>query len=402
MTHSQNNVPPENQSSGGDSNGVMDDLAERLEFLSLTDEDAQRLRSLLPLFQSYGEPFAEDFYRHLFRFKQSARFLTDPQVVQRLKQLQLQHLQAMFQADWSDGFTDRLQRVGKIHAEIGLDPTLFLGAYAQYVQYCVRRFAEKHQLVDSEFVESVLALWKALLLDVSLTLEAYFEESTQDLRQALDMYWKANVELHHFAELASHDLKTPLATVINLCDEVIDEFRAEMPEEAVELIGKARDRTLRMSSMIDDLLAKTRPREILEDEAATSSEAALRDAIDRLQPVLDKNHIEARLPDRMPYVLGDSVRLREVFYNLLSNAAKFMDKPEGRIEVEADIQDDHCVFTIRDNGPGFPQEEQERVFAAFRRLAPHRDKPGSGLGLYFTKNLVEQQGGRVWVESVPG
>jgi signal transduction histidine kinase len=60
------------------------------------------------------------------------------------------------------------------------------------------------------------------------------------------------------------------------------------------------------------------------------------------------------------------------------------------------------VIIFADNGPGIPPEERERLFAPFRRLAMHRDRPGSGLGLYFTKNLVTQLGGRIWVESEPG
>jgi signal transduction histidine kinase len=57
---------------------------------------------------------------------------------------------------------------------------------------------------------------------------------------------------------------------------------------------------------------------------------------------------------------------------------------------------------VADNGPGIPPDELERVFVPFRRLPRHRDRPGSGLGLYFAKTLVEQQGGRIWAESKPG
>ncbi len=64
-----------------------------------------------------------------------------------------------------------------------------------------------------------------------LTLEAYFSHGTRSLRNALDMLWQANTNLRQFAQLTSHDLKTPLATVANLCDEVIDEFREQLPDE---------------------------------------------------------------------------------------------------------------------------------------------------------------------------
>src|SRR6185369_2280265 len=104
----------------------------------------------------------------------------------------------------------------------------------------------------------------------------------------------------------------------------------------------------------------------------------------------------------LPWLRGHPVKIREAFYNLLSNAAKFIDKRPGRIEITATIDGADCVFCVADNGPGIPQEELTRIFAPFRRLPMHHDRPGSGLGLYFTKNLIEQQSGRIWVEATPG
>ena len=104
----------------------------------------------------------------------------------------------------------------------------------------------------------------------------------------------------------------------------------------------------------------------------------------------------------MPAVSGDPARLGEVFFNLLTNAVKFIDKRKGRIAIDFITRDDECIFEVRDNGPGIPAEELERVFVPFRRLPSHRSVPGSGLGLYFTKAMVEQQNGRVWVESELG
>ncbi len=104
----------------------------------------------------------------------------------------------------------------------------------------------------------------------------------------------------------------------------------------------------------------------------------------------------------MPPVLGDTARLGEVFFNLLTNAVKFIDKRKGRIAIDFTTRDDECIFEVRDNGSGIPAEELDRVFVPFRRLPSHRDVPGSGLGLYFAKAMIEQQNGRVWVESEPG
>jgi signal transduction histidine kinase len=101
-------------------------------------------------------------------------------------------------------------------------------------------------------------------------------------------------------------------------------------------------------------------------------------------------------------VIGDRARTREAFYNILSNAIKFIDKRPGRIAVNAERRDGQCVISIADNGPGIRAEDLDRIFLPFQRLPGHGDIPGSGLGLYFTKMLVEQQGGQVWADSKLG
>jgi signal transduction histidine kinase len=173
-------------------------------------------------------------------------------------------------------------------------------------------------------------------------------------------------------------------------------------DEARKLVEAERNRTFRMSAMIDELLSATISIHSDKEGQEASSEQAIGEAIDRVRPLLEKKQIEIELPDQFPWVAGDRVRLREAFYNLLSNAAKFIDKRPGRIAIEVETHGAECVFAIADNGPGIPPDELDRIFVPFRRLPIHRDHPGSGLGLYFTKNLVEQQGGRVWAESELG
>jgi hypothetical protein len=96
-----------------------------------------------------------------------------------------------------------------------------------------------------------------------------------------------------------------------------------------------------------------------------------------------------------PRIVGNDIEIREVFYNLLSNAAKYIDNDNGQVVVRVKPDGSHCIFSVTDNGPGIPYDEQARIFAPFRRLAQHDKCAGSGLGLYFTKQLVEKQGGRI-------
>lgn len=378
------------------------DLSQRLAYLNLSATDAEQVRRLLPLFEEYADRFVENFYAHLFAFVSTARFLRDPEVVARLKKQQKDHLTSMLAADWNDSYVRQRTRVGDTHAEIGVNPELFLGAYNQYVQDCVRYFARVESPETQAFLEQVLALIKVIFLDVGLTLDAYFRRSTHSLQSALDMFWRANTELRQFAQLASHDLKTPLATVANLCEEVLDEFGAEMPEAAREMISMAKQRTYRMSTMVEELLSLTTAPETADTQEAVDTSLALDEAVDRLRPLMTEQNIQFSRDAELPIVWGNRVRLREAFYNLLSNAVKFIDKRPGTIEITSQLRDDRAIITIADNGPGIPGDEIDRIFSPFRRLPTHRNMPGSGLGLYFTKNLVEQQGGRVWAESQLG
>jgi signal transduction histidine kinase len=381
-------------------------LADRLAYLSLATDDVARLQSLRPIFERFSAELVEAFYRHLFSFADSAHFLEDPAVVSRLKRSQQVHFMSLLEAQWNEAYVAQRNRVGEAHAHIGIDPELFLGAYNQFVQLAVRRYLTSDGRVPTPEVEATLSLFKAVFLDLGLTLEAYFSRATQTLRQALDMYWKANIELRQFAHLTSHDLKTPLATVANFCDEALDEFGDQMPAEARRLIESAKQRTFRMSTMIDELLSTAVSFEPDEQIQQTSSAASISEALDRLRPLITKKEIDVVVPADLPTVWADPVLLRESFYNLLSNAVKFVPVGRGKIEITLQIEPDSYVFAVCDNGPGIPREDRDLIFAPFRRSSLHRGKNGSeggsGLGLYFTKSMIERQGGAVWADSQLG
>jgi len=378
------------------------DLKRRLAFLKLREADAARLRELMPAFEAGAKEFVEAFYDHLIAFDETSKFLKDPALVARLKESQRQHFRSLLEADWDEPFVERSRGVGEAHADVGLEPQWFLGAYNLYIQHWIEHFSEG---ADDQIVKplaSVASVVRAVLLDIGLTLDAYFMRSTRDLRKALDMYWKANAELRQFAHLASHDLKTPLATAANLCDEALDEFGDQIPPGARELIEAARQQNFQMGRTIDELLASTISPRTVDDRCEASSQEAIDEAVERIRPELRERGIKLEVASHLPMVIADKVQLREAIYNLLSNAIKFMDKPLGQISIDAEMTDDQCVLCVADNGPGIPGDELEKIFVPFRRLAAHQHIAGSGVGLYFAKNLVEQQGGSIWVESELG
>ncbi|MCL5281816.1 MAG: ATP-binding protein, partial [Planctomycetes bacterium] len=104
----------------------------------------------------------------------------------------------------------------------------------------------------------------------------------------------------------------------------------------------------------------------------------------------------------LPAVVGGKMRLGQVFHHLIDNAIKYMDKPQGRIEIGCTDQGSVWQFGVTDNGPGIEERHFEKIFQMFQTLAPRDQCESTGIGLPIVKKIVELFGGRIWVESKPG
>ena len=379
-------------------------LAQRRAFLEISDADVERVRGLAGLFDSFLDGYVEQLFAHLVAQPVTASFLTDADLVAHVKQAQKRYFESLLRARLDADYVVDRQRIGQVHADVGLEPPWFLGAYNQYLQYAFRQFAA-HCGGDLEcYVEGTLALLKLLLLDMGLALDPYFARSTEHLRTALRLLAQSNAEVKEFAHLASHDLKAPLATVANLCEEFLDEFGPQVPAEGRGLIEAARSKTLKLGRMIDELLeiSEAGTQTQTNQRVPVATRPLLDQVLERLRPEIGGRSIQIVVPDHLPEVHAHPGRLREVFYHVLSNAVKFLDKQAGTIRLGVEAANGEHIFCISDNGPGIAEADLPQIFAPFRRLPQHRNKPGSGLGLYFVKTFVEEQGGRVWVESRVG
>jgi light-regulated signal transduction histidine kinase (bacteriophytochrome) len=106
--------------------------------------------------------------------------------------------------------------------------------------------------------------------------------------------------------------------------------------------------------------------------------------------------------DPLPTVYGDATRLGQVWQNLLGNALKFCKEPSPRIHIAVQQEGHYWRFAVQDNGIGIDPRHAERIFQVFQRLHSRSEYPGTGIGLAICKRIVEQHGGRIWVESEPG
>ncbi len=376
-----------------------DEIQRRLAYFRLGPGELEQLRQVGEQFEAYLPGFVDFFYAHLQSFPETGRFLRDPQLVQRLKQAQQQYFRSLFQGTVDPSVIEYRHLIGRKHAEVGLAPQWFLGAYGLYLEFCVRQLVQSG--LPEEKASLLVALVKFILFDISLTLDAYFQRATEHIRLALQMLQESNTELKDFARLVSHDLRTPIATVMGLCEEFIDEYGDQIPPSARELVEEARAQTRRLAHLLHELTTISQASGNLAAREMVSPRALLDDVIDRLRPEIESRGVHIQIDDNLPRVCVHPGRFREIFYQLLSNAVKFSEGNEPLVRVYAEPGEGAHTFFVCDQGPGIPDDMLDLVFLPFWRMPQHRDVPGTGLGLYFVKTMVEEQGGRIELRRCP-
>jgi len=212
----------------------------------------------------------------------------------------------------------------------------------------------------------------------------------------IDELKRSNEELNNFAYVASHDLKSPLRGIDQLATWIEEDMGIHLVPEMQDHLRLMRSRVKRMERLLDDLLAYARAGRA-GDELVTVN---TRELVENIFDLSATNRpIKLQVAESMPVLCTPKSPLDLVFRNLIVNAIKHHDKPEGTIEVSARPIADGFEFTVKDDGPGIPPEHQQRVFGMFQTLKPRDEVEGSGIGLALVKKTVESIGGRVTLES---
>lgn len=219
---------------------------------------------------------------------------------------------------------------------------------------------------------------------------------------------RSNQELESFAYVASHDLKEPLRGIHHYAQFLVDDYAPQLDQHGKEMLASIAGLAQRMERQIQSLLDLARVGSDEEYERVTDANEALTEALQMLDGRL--SGVDVRC-DRLPRVQIAFARLREIFINLIGNAIKYNDKPQKWVEISTSAStktpDDGerglATFVVRDNGIGIREKHYESVFRMFKRLhARDAFGGGTGAGLAIARKIVEQQGGAMWVESIPG
>ena len=223
----------------------------------------------------------------------------------------------------------------------------------------------------------------------------------RSLQERAEELVRSNAELERFAYVASHDLQEPLRMVASYVQLLEQRYKGKLGHDADKFISYAVEGAKRMQSLIRDLLVYSRVRITKEVLQPVECSNVLSTVLANLHLSIAETGVQISV-EALPRVVADQARLTQLFQNLIENAIKFRCEASPKIHIGAAQSGDAWVISVCDNGIGIEPRHAQRIFEVFQRLNDRDKYPGTGIGLAIAKKIVEQHGGRIWVESKLG
>jgi light-regulated signal transduction histidine kinase (bacteriophytochrome) len=214
----------------------------------------------------------------------------------------------------------------------------------------------------------------------------------------------SNEELEQFAYVASHDLQEPLRMVTNFLSQIEKKYSDLLDEKGKTYIHFAVDGAKRMRQMILDLLEFSRAGRIDTKYQEVNLDLLVKDILDLHQKKIEETDARVIIGE-LPVITAPKTALRQVFQNLINNSLKYSHSKNGaipQISISAKDKNDHWQFEVKDNVIGIEPQYFEKIFVIFQRLHDRSEYTGTGIGLAISKKIIENMGGKIWVESEPG
>jgi signal transduction histidine kinase len=223
-----------------------------------------------------------------------------------------------------------------------------------------------------------------------------------EMRSRQEALIQANADLEQFAHSASHDLREPIRSICVYSELLGKQYGHLLDQKGAEFLGLVQSAAQRMETLVADLLsyahASSIPDELPDPICAREP---LEEALQNLAGAIRESGACITIGE-MPVVHVRKRHLEQVFQNLVGNAIKYRGDEPLRINLSAQKEERHWLFSVEDNGIGIGAEYKEIIFGIFKRLHSNQAYSGTGMGLAICQRIIERYRGRIWVESQPG
>jgi signal transduction histidine kinase len=282
------------------------------------------------------------------------------------------------------------------------------GLYGYYLPQLITEFSLLRQVLVEELrelgslgFEVWMTIHKVIDSAISLAATEFSRVQSESVQVALKKAEASNRDLEHFAFIAAHDLKSPLATITGYLDLLDDEFGERLGSDGEMFIRVMSEASLRMRNLIDRLLDFARLNSAARPFRPVSIDDVVNAAVQNL--AADIQAVDGLVTkDTLPIVNGDFDLLGQLFQNLIANSIKFRSERAFRIHISAKEKDGMWLFSVVDNGIGFDPAERDDIFSLYKTLTRDAKSKGAGIGLATCRKVVELHGGTIWADSTPG
>ncbi len=250
---------------------------------------------------------------------------------------------------------------------------------------------------------SLRSMWFLLLLVTGLLLTFMWHlRNLEEIRQRElvrinEELEQKIAELERFTYTVSHELKTPIVTIKGFLGSIETDLVNGKTQKALNDLPRISKAADNMHATLSDLLALSRVGRLVNPFSEFPLSELVQEAIESARGTIESHNIHLNVDPALPRVYGDRKRLREVFENLIDNAAKYIgNQPQPLIEIGV-RKGKEPVFFVKDNGIGIEPRFHRKIFGLFDKLDPTTE--GTGIGLALIKRIIETHGGKIWVES---
>jgi light-regulated signal transduction histidine kinase (bacteriophytochrome) len=226
----------------------------------------------------------------------------------------------------------------------------------------------------------------------------------EDIKGRTEKLQNTNDELRAFNYTISHEIKAPVRAIDGYARIFIEDYGSKVDDDGIDLISNIRNICSDTLLLINKLLeyikfADMEPiKEIIDFKELV--ETTFKELVVGYG---DKKKIQLNFESELPGILGDSILMKQVVMNLISNSLKFTyNKDSALITVGYIFENDENIFYIKDNGVGFDMKFSEHLFGMFERMHSESEFEGSGVGLAIVKKIIQKFGGRVWITGEVG
>lgn len=221
----------------------------------------------------------------------------------------------------------------------------------------------------------------------------------EEIKQNLEEIQNINKKLDKFVAVVSHDLKTPLNGIFGLLNFMEEDIQKGDTQEVINSIRLIKNCANNLRNMITGILEYSRASRSKVSKELININTLLHELKETL---LLPSDIHLNIQKDLPSVFCEQVRLRQVFQNLIDNSIKHNDKEICEIDITYTEKDDFYAFSVKDNGPGIPPKFHEWIFELFKTIPTEVEKDSNGIGLSIVKTIVEDQGGKIYINSELG